>query len=109
MAAENQGQRTDTASICDANTIRALEWRGLITAAPKSHDLLPLVWRAVNKTPKKVNLTRCRASSSIFLTRFDVLVELHSIIRIHVDKVDTIADIRKLGSHYRRSTNTLLV
>jgi hypothetical protein len=42
-------------------------------------------------------------------TRFDEVVELHSIVRVHVDEIDTIADIRKSGSHYSRSTNSLLV
>jgi hypothetical protein len=30
-------------------------------------------------------------------TRFDEVVELHSIVRVHVDEIDTIADIRKSG------------
>jgi hypothetical protein len=35
-----------------ANTVKALERRGLITAAPKSDDLLMLVWRAVNTSKR---------------------------------------------------------
>ena len=44
---------------------------------------------------------RCTLINSTFLIRFDVIVELYSIVGVHVDKVDSIADIREFGSHYR--------